>query len=247
MAEIKMDISEYEALKENKRLLEQSLKDLKEANEKVELLNREKVKALEEAKMKVVRITREERTDHILTVREDAFRHGLAELGNILGIPELWRREYPYEAMAQRLSKVLFRVTTSVSVPKEEVTVHGLDEIKKELRKDLRKELGEEITRKLEEAEKYREEKSELLLKFSSMVDEVEELKKDNSMLSTNLTELSKKELISNLGEQLVGDIEKALRRKNFFNSKQVLRDISKLINEYLEREKFVEYKGGHK
>lgn len=68
MAEIKMDVSEYEAMKENKRLLEVSLEkeetlrveiqDVK--NEKIEALKeakKEVVTALENAKMKVIKTT----------------------------------------------------------------------------------------------------------------------------------------------------------------------------------------------
>lgn len=52
MAKITMDTSEYEALKENKTLLEKSLENERKLQEQITKLSDEKIKALEDAKMK---------------------------------------------------------------------------------------------------------------------------------------------------------------------------------------------------
>ena len=56
MAKIEMDISEYEAMKENKRLLEDSLKNERGLQEQIKKLSEEKTKALEDAKMKALEL-----------------------------------------------------------------------------------------------------------------------------------------------------------------------------------------------
>ena len=71
MAKIEMDISEYEIMKENKKLLEDSLNKERELQKQVEQLTKDKIKALEDAKMKVVKITKSEVTEHLLRKRVD--------------------------------------------------------------------------------------------------------------------------------------------------------------------------------
>ena len=54
MAEIKMDISEYEIMKENKTLLENALKREKQLNNEIKKLHEEKIQTFEDAKHKIV-------------------------------------------------------------------------------------------------------------------------------------------------------------------------------------------------
>ena len=66
MAEIKMDVTEYELMKDKARLLEESLKREKELNGQIAKLKDEKIQALEDAKYKVVTVTKTEHTEHTL-------------------------------------------------------------------------------------------------------------------------------------------------------------------------------------
>ncbi len=81
MAEIKMDISEYEIMKENKKLLENSLEKERELQEQIKKLNDEKTKVLENAKMKVVKISRTEITEHLMRKRGDNYIRRELEFG----------------------------------------------------------------------------------------------------------------------------------------------------------------------
>jgi len=58
MAKIEMDISEYDIMRENKKLLEDSILKQKELQSQINLLTQEKIKALEDAKMKVIKISK---------------------------------------------------------------------------------------------------------------------------------------------------------------------------------------------
>ena len=81
MAEIKMDISEYEIMKENKKLLENSLEKERELQKQIKKLTDEKVKALADAKMKVVKISRTEVTEHLMRKRGDNYIRRELEFG----------------------------------------------------------------------------------------------------------------------------------------------------------------------
>jgi hypothetical protein len=71
MAKIEMDISEYEIIMENKKLLEESIQRERSLNDKIEELNKEKIKALEDAKMKVIKIEKTEMTEWTLNLKDD--------------------------------------------------------------------------------------------------------------------------------------------------------------------------------
>ena len=49
MSKVEMDMTEFKALEENKRLLEESLQREKDLNDKLDEANKEKIKALEDA------------------------------------------------------------------------------------------------------------------------------------------------------------------------------------------------------
>ena len=69
MATITMDTSEYEVLMDKMNLLEKSLEREKELQDKISELKDENIKALENSKMKVVKITKTERFEHLLRIR----------------------------------------------------------------------------------------------------------------------------------------------------------------------------------
>ena len=70
MSKVNMDMTEYEALKKNGRLLEDALKHERVLKDQIESLHKEKVQALEDAKMKVVRVERREVTEHLMRTHE---------------------------------------------------------------------------------------------------------------------------------------------------------------------------------
>lgn len=160
MAKIEMDISEYEALKENKRLLEQSLEREKEHQTRINQLLEEKNKVLEESKMKVVKITRVERTEHAL---RKVSNHGdphytLRQVCYLLGVPTSSIR-YPVDTIStDKLMEAFFSKATSETIPQETITLHGLDEIQAEIRKSL----GEEYKQELIQSNKSKKVISEL-------------------------------------------------------------------------------------
>lgn len=89
-----MDISEYEIMKENKKLFEDSLNKERELQKQIEQLTKDKINALEDAKMKVVKISKSEVTEHLLCNRSDE-NYVFRELLHVLGINYMHIRPKP--------------------------------------------------------------------------------------------------------------------------------------------------------
>lgn len=176
MAKITMDTSEYEVMKENKKLLENSLEKERSLQEEIKKLNEEKLKALEDAKMKIVKISKTERTDFVMKRRDDHEVWG--RLFQVLGVSYHTR---VHEWMSvDSLIEAFFQRGTSISHPPvTEVTTHGLDEIKAEIREELKREMDTDIKDKLETAGIALSQHSGLMSRNSDLVRENDELKKN--------------------------------------------------------------------
>lgn len=146
MAKIEMDLSEYEKMQENKKLLEQSLEKERELQSKIEklskdnaeqlvLINEEKIKALEDAKMKVVKIRKIENRDYIRLKRSPL---DMLERLRTFFYNERFTNGPSTHNVVEQLIDSCFEITQTISGPDvEDITIHGLDEVKQELRAEL--------------------------------------------------------------------------------------------------------------
>lgn len=189
MAQIKMDVSEYEAMKENKKLLEQSLKKERELQLQIQDLTKEKLQALEDAKMKVVKVKKIERRDYVIQKRIDESRI-IRDLLITLGIyPDRMGRSIDtlrYSLDIEKLRNIFFEYGQTHSYPEvEETTLHGLDEVVAEIREDLKNSMDKETNDKLKLAEETLE-KNERLVKGNSS------LMKENRKLEEKCNKFSK-------------------------------------------------------
>jgi hypothetical protein len=175
MAEIKMDISEYELMKESKRLYEESLKKERELQKQIKQLTTEKIKALEDAKMKVVKISRNEVHEYVI-VRKD-WQDILKRLVDYYHSDCRLHPIGEIEEGANSLIDACFQKQKSFSIPRqEEIITYGLDEVKQEIRNELTSGLQEDIKNKLQ---KYEDSQKEI----SDLVNQVEELWQENVRL----------------------------------------------------------------
>src|SRR6478609_5647147 len=193
MAKIEMDISEYEAMKETKKVLEQSLERERGLQAQIETLNKEKITALEDAKMKVVKVSKRTITEHLLTKRpaQDVFR----ELELLV-----WRHQSGHRggSMADyysvdEMARVFFTKTTSQSAGHDdEITTHGLDEIKAELRQEIKSQIDGEIQQKLTAAEQSLSKYAEVLARNGTLETESTVIAAKNKVLVETATEAKK-------------------------------------------------------
>jgi len=186
MAKIEMDVSEYDAMRENKKLLEDSILKQKELQSKIDLLTQEKIKALENAKMKVVKISKSELTEHLYRKRPE--QHILQRIFHRLGIPiNNWRNVEDY-FIESDLSNLFYEKIITTSSPHEEITIHGLDEIKAEIREKIKKQIDAETKQKLEDAEK-------LSVKMKEVLESNKKLNANNELLEDQNKRLLEKEI----------------------------------------------------
>lgn len=229
MAKIEMEISEYEAMKENKKLLENSLEKERGLQEQIKKLTDEKTKALEDAKMKVVKISKTEVTEHILRKKEDV--NIWRELWNLMGIDYRQLPKMPEFIHTDHLINVFFERVKSYSMPNEETTTHGLDEIKAEIRNDLKTKIDDDTKRKLENADVALSKNNELLKENKTLISENSSLTEKNKKLTEQCDELTKKLTDVEDANETLNKVREALKNGyGFWNKAELLDKIMDLI-----------------
>lgn len=154
MAEIKMDVSEYEEMKKVQALLEDSLKRERSLQEENKRLVDEKIKALEDAKMNVTKVEKKIIEEHFYrpySGYEWHYREPVRFMG--CEITE-------YEA--RNLVRLFFKREKKEKVEKS-ISVHGLDEIKAELRKELKIEIDNDFEAKMQKANQFQQKEIQYL------------------------------------------------------------------------------------
>ncbi len=194
MAQIKMDVSEYEALKENKRLLENSLQKERELTKQIEILSSEKLRAYEEAKMKVVITKRTEHTEHILRpyniLESNDLPYFLSSYGLMVSHAEA------IEFITKVAQKMLKKETVQ-SPAKVETTLHGLDEVTAMLKKDIEAEISEETQAKLERLNTMDKKFHELMVSYNDL-DDTNKLLRNSNIGLINTAKMLKSEIKAN-------------------------------------------------
>ena len=230
MGTIEIDISEYEAMKENKRLLEDSLKNERGLQEQIKKLSEEKTKALEDAKMKVVKIKKSEVTEHVLRKRNDdlIYRELFHLVGSSMG-GYMDRRGLKSEIeylSTEQLIDLFFERAKSYSTPYEETTTHGLDEIKAEIRDVLMSEMTEDTKHKIKAAEAA-------LLRNDDLFKENRLLTKENNLLvEKNKRLVERCDEVLNKLDKAENDVKTLSKVKDILKDGYGLWNRSKLLDE---------------
>ena len=198
MAQIKMDVSEYEALKENKRLLEESLENERELRQENKKLQQEKIEALQEAKKKVVKTTMAHKSETIYAKRP------IPEIvRNINFFAETGRFKEDYRTGGRFLNpedffELMFERKSIETEPiVSSVTTHGLDEIKEEIREQIKKDIDAETKEKIERYDEkvnkiieLQKKCDELINQFNTETRLCNEYQKTNEELQDEVKEL---------------------------------------------------------
>ena len=181
-----MDISEYEAMKENKALLEKSLETERGLKDEIVKLKDEKLKALEDAKMKVVKQTNTTIHEYVYVTKPtaDICRDFLSIMGfDYRTIMSISDDKYK-EMHVSHFIDATFNKTQSISHPTKETIVVGLDEVKREIKEDLEKSMNETTANKIKKAD-------EVISKNESLIKTNSDLKDDNASLNTKVNKLT--------------------------------------------------------
>lgn len=230
MAKIEMDISEYEIMKENKKLLEDSLNKERELQKQVEQLTKDKIKALEDARMKVVKITKSEVTEHLLRKRVDE-TYVFRELLHVLGIDYRYLQHKPDFIHIDHLQNIFFEKVKSFSMPVEETITCGLDEIKVEIREELKAKMDDDIKYKIQNAETALTKNDELLKENKTLTNDNNLHIEKNKKLTEQCDELTKKLTDIENGNETLGKIKDLVKNGyGVWNKSKIINSIISLV-----------------
>lgn len=181
MAEIKMDVSEYEAMQENKKLLERALKKEEKLNKQIIDLKQEKIDSLKETEKKVVKIITRRTQEVLLTKKPD--HEIMRDLSNVFyQTQNNIQYGYNHLSLIENMKHAFFQVEKLESMVDDSVTIHGLDEVKSEIRSELEKEVEDEVKRlksSVEYMKQTEENNASDLLKVAGLKSEVNTLKEE--------------------------------------------------------------------
>ena len=253
MALVSIEMSEYKAMEEKSALLEKALNNEKSLQEEIKAVERRKnqelsdiieekavlikeandktIKAYQEAKMKVVKVTKRVSKQYLMAKRDDqqiVIHEFLKALGldvrQIEQIKEVSARRFSinYGSSGQayysdsldldRLRNALYKSETVEDNDVTTVTIHGLDEVKEELKKDLESQINEETLISLEKAKETSIQNSKLILDKMSLYEELQELKNTHAAHILSYVELQKTlGSTNNLHEQELDSIKQQL------------------------------------
>lgn len=229
-----MDLSEYERMQENKRLLEDSLKNERVLREEITKLQQEKLEVLEAAKMKVVKVNKTTKEESLLKLKYS--KHELAyilkELQDLIN--GYGSFESNYERIINIMAEKFFKRINSSSDGLYSVTTYGLDEIKKELREEIIDSIDADIKRKLEDAKIFKTKEHEFKTTCSKLETQVSELTSSKNKLLKLLDEkdviIKSKEEIINSNTALINSYMEVVKDYTIFNSYHILNKLKKVL-----------------
>ena len=123
----------------------------------------------------------------------------------------------------EHLQDTLFERVRSVSVPIQETTTHGLDEITHEIREDLKSNMDQDTKTKLQLAEI-------ISVKNSELIEENKSLTNANDLLTWNLSKFNKDNELLNkqLAEQIDDNANLLRESKNAIKTISYLKELTK-------------------
>ncbi len=236
-----MDISEYEALKENKKLLEDSLKNERVLRQELADAQQEALDAAKLNEKTVTIIKQVETREHTTFLRpdEDIYR-ALKSLFLGNGTHPVFRQMQStsgsgFESQWAQIAHAFFGKTTSHRLVDDTVTRKGFDEVKEEVRKEYFKSLSRDTELKLEQLSTLSKEYTELENKHQAGVLITSSLKEDNEKLKSELDNVkesmySTTSNVDNLIENLNNTINYT---EGLFKNKKIVENVKSLLNKW--------------
>jgi len=196
MAQIRMDVTEYNALLKVQANLEESLSREKELSRKVDSLQQEKIDLLENNKMKVTIKNKRMVTQRYVASKTDMARELINQLieyaKRIESMRGLYRENRDVDAVEYYINQIFDKVSVETIEEDSNVTMKGLDEVKAEITATLKKELDETTIKKLEFADTAMARQAADSEQIKSLQKTVNSFSRDNSFLRKELDSLAK-------------------------------------------------------
>jgi len=238
MATIKMDVSEYEALKKVEALLEKALEKEEISNKEIIDLQEEKMKILEGNEKKVTTVTIIKKIEHKVSYHsiEEIVRRIQAQMSSdkrfgensFDGMTELFDTFFQTKISEYQDSKIVKRV--------------GLDEITATLKEEIRSEMSLETTTKLTKLIRLEEQES----KWNKKLIESKEFGEIKNREANNLSKalVKSNEDIEELGvfKRRTDAIAKFLNETPtgiFYSSTKYRDNLAKIFNQFFKSTKY--------
>jgi hypothetical protein len=243
MAKIEMDISEYEAMKKVEKLLENSLQREQELSGAVELLQKEKIKIMEQNE-KSVTIIEEKRITQVLygkITEEDAMR-AICSIANVITGKSPNYNNYSTAFLYDTLIEKLFKKSETQDCPplEKKVVYKGLDEVIERITKEVKESLDNKVKEKLKRLKVLETTYRDLSETYSQMKGEIfilesarETFDKQNDKLCKKVEHLTKRLIQVDSIPNLLFNVEKEVLSMNLFNKNQKKSVISSVIAEW--------------
>lgn len=226
MAKIEMDVSEYEIMKENKKLLEDALKREKELQASIKQLNDEKIKAYEEASMKVVKYVNTNITEHLVV------KDRLAIQDICIAVDNFRKYKYSLDNYIVDELKVCCETASNTSTRISKIETVGLDSYLYEIEQSIRKELGDKIIKAEEIIKENIKNSSKIELLQKTIEDYLDKLEKSDKNIVKLEKSLEEKEVTITKYSNLIRNLSKILNDKiGMFSRRDVLDQLKVLIN----------------
>lgn len=223
-----MDISEYEEIQKNVKLLEESLKREKKLSKKIERLQEEKIQVLKNNEKMVTIVTRTEHSD-VLLERKDPY-----DIIRALEAGYLNTRRHSREDISQieYVSQSFWDKTVVKSKPIESVTTKGLDEVYLDVKKELQDNLTEDIKNDRLQLEDIRKKFKNNKIKLSEVSLDLLAAQSDLENLVDEVSNLESLLEIRDLEMESNSEILELLKKPhNVFTANNILNKIkSKLV-----------------
>lgn len=233
MAQVTMDSSEWELMRENKTLLEKSLHREKELSSEVDRLNKEKIKVLEESSKKITIVRKSLHEEHVMTAKNADLN--LSQFMDLVtSSKQYWHigdgKANPFIIDFSHLMAKLFTKTKVVCEENVSYDIVGLDDAKSEIEKKLRSDLDAEIKKKLERLIRLEDDNKSFVLNLKKADSQIQQLNNYISLVEATNKVLNNM-LALNLEEKFCrANIIQELKRRNFFNSWSILDKIESLV-----------------
>lgn len=227
MATITMDASEYEALKENIKLLKEAKQREVELSDEIKELQQEKIEALKNAQHNVTITKKSVSTELIVKRRsdEDILRYLRNYFNNESYSNFLRNRTFSHSSELDMILNMCFEKRENRNVVEDEtITTKGFEEVKEEIKRDYLEKLSEQTRAELEDFKKMQPEYSDTLRKNKRLEEENYRLLGDIQNCGEKLFQIEK--TLSDLKHNVIKVLSSKWNIFNYSNNLQKLKQI---------------------
>jgi len=238
MAKIEMDVSEYEIMNENKRLLEESLKNERELRDKISILEKEKQKTLENAQKKIVKTIVIKKQEVALVSKDSKtiWNNVLKDFSIFMDYNFHTNLNIRDSYFGQQFVNAFFDKQVIVDESETQTAFVGLNETKEEIKKQLLKEIQKEIIDKANSYDSLYSENKRLADTNVMLRKSVDNFKKINTTDEKTIKELEEESKRLNLVEDFVINMEFVLNTKKTWFGK--IKSYNKIRKHLWEKKK---------